>query len=701
MHGQPQDYKQQLYATKGYKGYKDPGKDGRNATEEPALAAVDRTDALPSSIGGIPALGQKADDGDQGLARNSQQPMAGSHIASSPKERADDGAICFSPTPNNATQIESVDGVDYMPLDAHDSVSMPSIDAKHTESQKAPPIILGTHNSTIDGAGSVLPIETTDDSAGKHGPVFSECSPGSRAQIGNDSMNFLDLKSVGAEGRSIGDSVDGSNHKIIQNGPESYAAGTGGAVSLSFPEESSSDLKSADEPIVLDPGELCKLAQIIEFFRNNELPLPKAATPRRQKSKETPEGASISTKKKGRRSTIKEEGPGTGIVHTSKTKNLLETAHDPRYLHFIKKTCNLGKPDALKYMRDQQRFLNERCKKNKADMAEKRLCEYKEDADGLRIKQPDGSAIVVLRRVGRIEDVRQPEIDMGDYEYAVYKYKDDFKKVAEHTHLSLENTILAYYLNVHRFEHVSQVLVDEVVRRDWTSEKERKLFEKNYKKYGKKFWKYQMMRNEKDLGIYYRYFSRGNAPKEWSYKERALFALSFAEVKKNWEKIGEAVGGKSIKELKSYYNEYFKKLSDEERNTEGMLMNYNKQPCEGEGNAIADDNTADGIGGDDGDITGSDDIASSVDDTIDNDSGAVDDDGNAADNTINIDDNASEEVPKLDIIKAPLIQPPENEDTKIRKKQNHKKQNKAGSEKLPDENEKSPAEENDSVGGGH
>lgn len=369
-----------------------------------------------------------------------------------------------------------------------------------------------------------------------------------------------DFSALGSEANLGSKNAAGVYEEIIYS--YDVMAINSGSNRTSRSDDSNSDQGSTNNIVSIDPHEFYRISKIIEFVRGQ---IDRNAI-----------FADTLPSKKGRR---KADSPGADerTRTGSKGKSHIETAYDPRYLHFLKKVCGIGKAGSLKYLKEQQKHLNERNRKNKAELPEEQAYRYEARDDSIKIVASRGGAdaapsdTVVLDRMRQINHIKPLKFDMVDFEYAVYKYQDDFKKLSELLGLSLRDSILAYYLNINKISHMSHSLIETIIKRDWSSENDKLLFDLNYRRFGKKFWKYQIHRSEKDLRIYYKHYTRSGVLSAWSSRERALFASSFTEFKKDWGRIGSVLPSKSVKDLKIFYNEYFKKLSAEEKDAEMLL----------------------------------------------------------------------------------------------------------------------------------
>ncbi|KAI5152534.1 hypothetical protein ENBRE01_2901 [Enteropsectra breve] len=280
----------------------------------------------------------------------------------------------------------------------------------------------------------------------------------------------------------------------------------------------------------------------------------------------------------------------------------INIAEDHRYLMYLKHVMGLGKKSAFRYMKEEQNALNYRNKKNKALVPPKKNTNiYEMDENKFRItriyssKAKDAEAalssglenrieyskdITILRRVSSISIPTARDFDMLKLQYAHYKFSKDFNKISAFINLNLEDTILAYYLNVPYLNYIDYPLIEYIVEKEWGIA-EREVFIENYRRYGKKFNKYTGYngfsggygyREEAEMQIFYRWYCGIRPPAGWEKEERVLFADAILRHKKNWEKIADVLKPRTVEEVRAYYVEYYKKLTDEEREMERLLV---------------------------------------------------------------------------------------------------------------------------------
>lgn len=179
---------------------------------------------------------------------------------------------------------------------------------------------------------------------------------------------------------------------------------------------------------------------------------------------------------------------------------------------------------------------------------------------------------MLIRKVERISDLKIPPYDKVSFEYLVYKYNDNLKKIASESSMCIKDVILIYYLKYHnRTLEMTGSLLDKYVDAEW-SLRDRIIFEENFNKYGNKFNKFIINKNEEELRIYYRFYLKNYLPVNWNEEERTLFAHLILIYKKDWNSMAEHFERKNSNDLRVFYSSYFKKLDEEERGRELNLV---------------------------------------------------------------------------------------------------------------------------------
>ncbi len=248
--------------------------------------------------------------------------------------------------------------------------------------------------------------------------------------------------------------------------------------------------------------------------------------------------------------------------------NKTETAHDVRYLHFIKKTCGINKGNAYEYMKYQNRLLNERCKINKADILPSvKTTEAVREGNSMVIRtvtNEDTIEETKLEKVAEICSVKSPSFDWKEFEYCVYKNEDDIVELSKAIGLGMEEAILAYYLNCHRVSVDNKTLINTIIGRDWT-EADKKYFESNYKKHGSKFWKYKMDKSTNEIEIYHKWYVEHMINLRWTEEEKKIFKENIDTFKGKWKEITDKLPGKTTKDIKEFYRDYYLKSIENEK----------------------------------------------------------------------------------------------------------------------------------------
>lgn len=308
-------------------------------------------------------------------------------------------------------------------------------------------------------------------------------------------------------------------------------------------------------------ADLEKLARIIEFFKISS-DRPKIEI-RPQMKKVLPE-IYVRVKKPGRKPAQVLEEPAADMK--KKRDSFAEIAHGPQYLYFLKNTCNIRKPEALEYLRSSRQLLFDRCKNNKADTPTSCSYQLEEHPERTVITAVDTANIVrtiVLEKIPEIRPIISPSFNMADFEYSVYKNDGNLILLSRALHVNMADTILVYYLNVHLAGRATPALLQAIADRDWSREDDRREFEQNYRKYGRELREYMTRRSERDLKMYYKYYSRKLIAENWTDEEKEVFGRAFSQHKKKWLEISALLPDKTIKDLKTYYHEYYKKHTQE------------------------------------------------------------------------------------------------------------------------------------------
>lgn len=261
-------------------------------------------------------------------------------------------------------------------------------------------------------------------------------------------------------------------------------------------------------------------------------------------------------------------------IRQQKVKDAHLAVQNQDYLYFLKKVCQVTRKDALRYTVSQQKRLSERSAINAATELPPSQYTHTRTVNELTIYTEDSTGkkeAVVLQRMFLINDIRSAKEKDVEFEYIIYKYNDSFAKISQASGLDRESAILEYYLNVPNVWNPSKGLLSLIAKRDWP-DGDRILFEENFRRHGKKFWKYQMPRTESDIRMYALYYMQNMMIIGWSDEERGVFAKHFLQFKKSWAKYKEVLPDKNINDVKRYYNEYFQKLNEEEQAKELFLM---------------------------------------------------------------------------------------------------------------------------------
>lgn len=258
---------------------------------------------------------------------------------------------------------------------------------------------------------------------------------------------------------------------------------------------------------------------------------------------------------------------------------------DSRFFYFVKKVFDLGRTEALNYMKIKSRELADRGKINKASIPKE--CEYKsvsnrnevlieclprESVKKQEFSNDDKIFSIKLKKIEKISEILCPDFDMVELEYTVYKHGDNFSMISKALNKTYQESILIFYLNKPKLMYMSDSLIMAIVEREW-SEYDKLVFEENYRKYKRKFSKYQLIiKSEEELKIYHRYLMIKNIPSDWTREDRMIFAKGYEEYKSNWSYLAALLKNKSAKDVKQFYNVYFKHLDDEEREAEAECV---------------------------------------------------------------------------------------------------------------------------------
>lgn len=281
-----------------------------------------------------------------------------------------------------------------------------------------------------------------------------------------------------------------------------------------------------------------------------------------------------------------------------------DASEDNRYIYHLKKLKltydYMNKEVCKQYILERSKSLRDRCIKNQADDLGPRFYTTKEETNDKNekfvvIESSNGNKTTTCR-LQKLPEMGYYEIsdyDRGEFEYAVYKFGDDLYKMSRYLDLDIKKTILLYYVNHSKFR-ITDALCEIVAVREWCEE-DKETFAKCYRKYGRKYENYfnyifRDQKSEQDIEVYYFYYNNKIIGEKWSVFERGLFQSLFALFRKDWEMyvsqgikiinfendeekrpdtvtsaiINYDVLNKPISDIKSYYNNYYKKLSEQE-----------------------------------------------------------------------------------------------------------------------------------------
>lgn len=258
-----------------------------------------------------------------------------------------------------------------------------------------------------------------------------------------------------------------------------------------------------------------------------------------------------------------------------------DTAKDTRFLHFLSKVCRLGKSSASSFIKEEQKNLAKRTRRNKAELLDGATYTHSTDDASTTIKttstQKTHSIVetTVLTKVACIAAIVPPLPVSVELDYAVYKCKENFKRLAGMAKVSLQDAILLHYLYAHRAAHPSDAFVDLVVKNDWTSPAEALVFKTNYKKHGTNFGNYNMKKTDEELKIYLRHFLKTMSCSQWTAAERLGFAQAFATHGKDWDAIAKLIPTKTRSAIRLYYINYYQRLLLDENSMESASWQGN------------------------------------------------------------------------------------------------------------------------------
>ncbi|ORD94262.1 hypothetical protein ECANGB1_967 [Enterospora canceri] len=302
------------------------------------------------------------------------------------------------------------------------------------------------------------------------------------------------------------------------------------------------------------------------------------------------------------------EAPKEDMSEKSTTRATGSPYEDNRYVYYLKKLkllANYSNRDITKkYVLDKSKALRDRCGRNEAgDLGQKtyRLAENSPErvvVEAAAIGKDETAKItqIKLNKIREYEYFKiDDDYDRGEFEYAVYKFEDDLVKISNYLEMPIQQVILLYYTN-HFTHRITDALCEIVAVREWCPE-DKELFAACYRKHGRKIENYfnhtfQELKTEEDLRLYYFYYNNKIIGETWSFDERGVFQYLFDVFKKDWimytpegikiinsgcinDAISYRVLNKHTHDIKSYYNNYFKRLSDEEMRDDAIRYNAN------------------------------------------------------------------------------------------------------------------------------
>ena len=291
-----------------------------------------------------------------------------------------------------------------------------------------------------------------------------------------------------------------------------------------------------------------------------------------------------------------------------KTENK-EPCEDNRFIYYLKKLklfLNYTNRDQTKrYILDKSKALRERCLRNEAENLGKKTYSFIKTDSKIEIKSisDDKESICTLQKIDSMQYYTICDYDRGEFEYAAYKFGEDLAQISKYLDMPMQSVILIYYTSHFHFK-ITDSLCEIVVVREWCEE-DIETFAECYKKYGRKIDNYFLhsfkdFKNERDLNIFFYYYNNKIINQTWDKKDRGLFQNLLYIFNKDWEmytengvkiinyeqveadkhvgnfetralylekpevKLNYETINKDISEIKSYYNNYYKKLSDDE-----------------------------------------------------------------------------------------------------------------------------------------
>ncbi|KAI4293092.1 hypothetical protein PAPHI01_2366 [Pancytospora philotis] len=298
-------------------------------------------------------------------------------------------------------------------------------------------------------------------------------------------------------------------------------------------------------------------------------PAPERAAPGRRGRKPA---AKLSDASPSKRDFVARTAPGG----SARARSIFEAANDPRCLHFLAKICGVGKSAAEAFIKEQQKKLALRNRANRADVPGRAVYAGRIEGGCATIETQPGDATLParttqLRVLDRIEAVEAPRPCSLEMEYAIYKCRGNFERLAAAIECSYEDAILLHYLFVHRATEPSSALIRLIAHRDWLNKAEKLVFKSNYKKYGSNLNLYNMNRTVDELRVYLRYFLGSSIGARWSNAERLSFATAFVALGRDWEGIAKTIPTKTPSDVRLYYKNYYEQLSAENKLEELML----------------------------------------------------------------------------------------------------------------------------------
>ncbi|KAL6120879.1 hypothetical protein NUSPORA_02314 [Nucleospora cyclopteri] len=318
-------------------------------------------------------------------------------------------------------------------------------------------------------------------------------------------------------------------------------------------------------------GNKLKLLKIIEYF--HERRGERKSSKRERKKINQGEEKNI---KVGEEKNIK-------VGEEKKQNAVKNVAEDIRFLYYLKKLKIFNNYNnralTVKYVLDKSKTLRDRCVRNLAECLGSKNYKAVKNEKGVEIESVNEAgklSICSLQKTDRISYPQLGEYDKAEFEYAVYKFEDNLRLISKYLDFPIQRVILIFYACHFNFR-ITDTLCAIVSIREWCDE-DRKTFEECYKRYGRKFDSYfnftfRDLKTEIDLKIYFHYYNNKVISATWSEEERSVFMTLFEVFRKDWEMyLNEGIlpvkmkllGHKSEQELKAYYNNYFKKLSEEE-----------------------------------------------------------------------------------------------------------------------------------------